>query len=60
MAREQLGDTARMVVDRYGEMAAAGPARDFYGSTAEAIRAAAGELVSEKRLAAAEAENAIE
>jgi hypothetical protein len=54
-----LSDAAQLVVSRYGEKVAAGQGRDFYGSVAAAIRAAAGELVAEKRLAAKDAEDAV-
>jgi hypothetical protein len=48
-SRAQLDDARRLILARYGEMVQA--AREsFYGSTVDAIRAAAFELVVERQL----------
>jgi hypothetical protein len=59
MRQKTLSDVGRLVVDRYGRMAAAGKGREFYGSVERAIQAAAARLVFEKLLAAENAEDAV-
>jgi len=54
-----LSDAARLVVDRYGSMAAAGQGCEFYGSVDRAVPAAAASLVFEKLLEAEVAEGAV-
>jgi len=53
-------DAARLVLDRYGGMVAAGQGRAFYGSVDSAVRAAAERAVAEKVLEAKDVEGAVE
>jgi hypothetical protein len=56
---QKVRDGAGLVVHRYSQNAVAGRGRDFYGSLKKAMRAAAGELVSEAQLNAEIAERAV-
>jgi formaldehyde-activating enzyme involved in methanogenesis len=46
MKRSELDQNARAVVERYGRMFTSGQ-RKFYGTTEQAVRAAARELIAE-------------
>ncbi len=53
-------DAARLVLDYYNRMVAAGRGREFYGSVGGAIWAAAERAVYEKLLEAKDVESAVE